>query len=360
MLLHLTKLLNMNNVRVIGLMSGTSLDGTDIAYCSFPTDNPALFKIIRAQTIAYDRQWQQRLSQLHRGSAEELVKTQYEYSLLVAEMVVCFLRENELAPPDLIAFHGHTIFHTPDIGITYQLGSPAILASATGISVVGDFRSANVVLGGQGAPLVPIGDLHLFPEYDACLNLGGFGNISIKQPENLIAFDICAVNMALNELVAAEGKSFDENGELAASGRVDENLLAALNELPFYRKKPPKSLGREWYEQAVRPILDSSKINTNDKLATYCEHIAEQVVVVAKGSERLLITGGGAHHSFLVSRIRSKTSAEVIIPELEIIDFKEALIFAHLGLLRIQHNDNCLESYTGASRSHCAGSLHLP
>jgi len=346
--------------KVVGIMSGTSLDGLDLAFCEFDALAPEKFKITAAETTGYPEVWQQNLRACETCSAAQLAEFHVSYSNYVAEQVLTFLSKHSLPQPDLLAFHGHTIFHQPNAGFTYQLGSGAALAAKSGIKTVSDFRTANVVLGGQGAPLVPIGDLHLFAKHTACLNLGGFANISLKtQNGGLIAFDICPANMALNELAKEYNLDYDAGGKLASSGNVNQELLSQLNQLDFYAQKPPKSLGREWYLFFASPILSSAEISTENKLATFCEHIAIQVAKSAEDSADMLITGGGAKNSFLVKRIRHHFNGSVNIPDETVVDFKEALIFAYLGLLRVLEKPNCQSQYTGSIRDHCAGSLHL-
>lgn len=351
----------MSTFTAIGIMSGTSLDGLDLAYCIFDTDNPAAFEIVQAITFAYPSDWKLRLTEAGACSAFELVKLNTDYSRYCADRVREFLNAHGLSEPEILAFHGHTVFHQPEIGITCQLGSPAVLATQSGITTVGDFRTGNVSLGGQGAPLVPVGDVHLFGNYDARLNLGGFGNISFGSADRLMAFDICPVNMALNEMAETAGKNYDENGSMAASGQINDRLLQALNLLPFYKKEPPKSLGREWYEQHFRPVLSKFDSSPEDALATLCEHIAIQISgsLSDRSAESMIATGGGAHNNHLINRLRHHCTIPVHVPEKNIVDFKEALVFAYLGWLRWKQEINCFSSYTGSKKDHCSGSIHL-
>ncbi len=346
---------------ITGIMSGTSLDGLDLAYCSFPVKNPADFRIVHASTIPYPAEWQQSLREAELATGTTLAKLHFDYAQYVARCVNDFHRDAELEAPELLAFHGHTLFHRPDLGFTFQLGSGAALAAATGIAVASDFRSANVAIGGQGAPLVPIGDRDLFPQYGACLNLGGFANISYTNNRQLIAYDICPANMALNDWVSRLQKTFDQNGEIAASGNVSDGLLKALNSLQFYREPFPRSLGREWYLECFRPVAEQAALNVSDTLATLCEHIAMQIgtAIRISGQKDVLVTGGGAHNGYLMERIRFHSKATIQVPEHSIVDFKEALVFAYLGLLRLNATPNCLQSYTGASRNLISGQIHL-
>lgn len=345
----------------IGIMSGTSLDGLDLAYCTFDVNEPKNFSIVRAETVSYTEEWLELLKMAERTSALKLAKLHTDYASLVADEVNIFIAKHDLFSPAILAFHGHTLFHRPDLGFTFQLGSGSVLAARTGIDTVSDFRSANVAMGGQGAPLVPIGDVNLFSQYDACLNLGGFGNISYHKENKLTAFDICPVNMALNEWANKKGLPYDKNGELAAIGTVHAPTLDALNNLSFYQKSPPKSLGREWYEECFRPVLKLASLSVEDTLATICEHVGHQVAKALNGNniETLLATGGGAYNRFLIERITAHSSAKIIVPAVRVTDFKEALSFAYLGLLRVRQQSNCLSSYSGSERDHCAGTLHL-
>lgn len=351
----------MSKFNAIGIMSGTSLDGVDLAYCSFAENKPGAFEIVQGETVKYSSLWADNLSNASHLSAVAYEKLNVDYSLLIAQMVDRFRNKFGLPRPDILAFHGHTIFHRPDLGFTTQLGCGATLATSTGIPTVFDFRSGNVALGGQGAPLVPIGDAQLFPVFEACLNLGGFANISLKNAGKITAFDVCPANIALNEYAQKSGLPFDDKGSLAKSGNVHENTLAALNKLKYYAEKPPKSLGREWYEECLQPLLRQSALSNQDILATVCEHIAIQIAEVIPDNKvkQVLATGGGVFNTHLVNRIKHHTQAKVVIPEDTIVEFKEALIFAYMGWLRILGETNCQSHYTGSSRDLCAGSIHL-
>lgn len=351
----------MATFNAIGIMSGTSLDGLDLAYCTFDEKHPRDFKIVCAQTFAYSAQWKSQLLHAPNLTGQELIHLGVNFSRLMAAEVSNFIKQNELPPPNILASHGHTVFHQPEAGLTYQLGCGATLAATSGIDTIFDFRTGNVALGGQGAPLVPIGDLHLFSEFDACLNLGGFGNISWQKDGNTVAFDTCPANMALNEMAQELGHPYDESGLLARSGEINRDLLKQLNALPFYELSPPKSLGREWYQSNFRPLLDAAQCAPQDKLATLTEHIALQIArtVAPTTVKRMLATGGGAHNNFLVERIREHISVEVFVPESLLVDYKEALVFAYMGWLRWRKIPNCLSAYTGSTHSLCSGSIHL-
>lgn len=344
-------------------MSGTSLDGLDIALCEFNLENEQVhsFEIREAITIPYSDSQKESLK-LMQASALELVKADFAFGKWIGESVKVFVASKKLKV-DFVASHGHTVFHQPHAGFTSQIGNGAAISAACGLPVVSDFRSMDVASGGQGAPLVPIGDLLLFGQYKYCLNLGGIANISVKENGLIYAFDVCPANMPLNMLVSEIGLQYDEDGNLARSGIVNQALLAKLNALDFYAKTPPKSLGKEWVDTVFMSIIISSKCSLEDTLATICEHIALKITeAVSESNEisKMLVTGGGAFNAFLIERIQTKLNnrCELVVPDPELIGFKEALIFAFLGLLRIQNKPNALKSATGASCDNIGGALY--
>lgn len=341
----------------LGLMSGTSLDGLDICHAAFEKDENGKwnFEILNAFTFPYSEEWEKKLRNATKISAAELYELNSEYGFYLGEKVLEFIEKFQLKNIDLIASHGHTVFHQPEKKFTVQIGDGRAIKILTKIPVVYDFRSQDVLMGGNGAPLVPIGDELLFSEFDACLNIGGFSNISFNKNQRRIAFDICPVNIVLNKFAQKLGNNFDENGEFARSGKVNLELLAKLNSLDFYHKNPPKSLGIEWVSEHIFPLFE--KENTVDVLATFTEHAAIQVAQVFEkfALKTVLFSGGGTYNSFLVERIQHHSKAEIIIPGSEIINFKEALIFAFMGVLRIKNEINTLSSATGSSSDHSSG-----
>jgi anhydro-N-acetylmuramic acid kinase len=270
-------------------------------------------------------------------------------------------RQEHPGPCDAVASHGHTIFHQPQLMLTTQIGDGDAIAAETGLPVVFNFRNLDVALGGQGAPLVPIGDRLLFGQYDACLNLGGFSNISYEEPSgSRVAFDVCPCNMALNHLSRMEGLAFDKNGQLARSGTVDKALLAKMNALDYYRRPMPKSLGKEWFVSNFLPLFSSGTYDARTLLRTTVEHIAEQITWAIKGHSisTMLVTGGGAKNKFLLARLQAMIpGCRITVPADDIIDYKEAIIFALLGYLRLQKQNNCLGSVTGARHDNCGGDI---
>ncbi len=457
----------------VGVMSGTSVDGLDMALCRFtrveqlhgdagagsarvekdpyagagsassdnnPVSGPQWhFEILKTKTLSYSgTSWPERLAGAETADGYTLAQVHRDFGRFTGEAVKEFLAEGPLdttdqagpASPrvDLIASHGHTIFHRPEKQITLQIGDGAEIAAVTGITAVSDFRRLDVALGGQGAPLVPIGDELLFGQYGYCLNLGGFANVSFRESGKRIAFDICPVNIVLNRLARQLGMEYDKDGAAAASGEVDRQLLAALEGLDFYRLDGPRSLGKEWVDEVFMPVVDASDASVEDKLRTVCEHVALRIadVIAAKpphpdiideersagdttqspggsagtsgdttqspgdttqspggsagtsgrdklpgsdkpdeefldqgatGAETLLVTGGGAKNVFLRGLISERASpVYTVIPDERLVDFKEAVVFAFLGVLRMRNEINCLAAVTGA-RQDCSGGI---
>ncbi|WP_411810974.1 anhydro-N-acetylmuramic acid kinase [Chryseobacterium scophthalmum] len=342
--------------KAIGLMSGTSLDGLDICFAKFWKENSSWkFEIIKAETILYPKVLEEQLRNSIYLSSQNLLALHSEYGFYLGEITKDFITKNQLSDIDLIASHGHTVFHQPQRKFTLQIGDGRAIKVQTQIPVIYDFRSQDVLLGGNGAPLVPIGDELLFSDYNACLNLGGFSNISFKINEERIAFDIAPVNIVLNKLVQEFGQDYDENGNLSRKGNINPQLLEKLNSLDFYALSHPKSLGIEWCNANIFPLF--SEIENLDVLATFTEHAAEQISKIfnIRQFNKVLFTGGGTYNQFLIEKIKSKTNTEIIIPEKQIIDFKEALIFAFMGVLRLNNETNVLASATGCSHNHSSG-----
>lgn len=345
----------MKSYFAIGLMSGTSLDGLDICYAKFEKKDNWTFEILQSETVEYPVNWQEKLRKIIHFSAEEICEINSNYGFYLGEKVNEFIAKHQVKNIDLIASHGHTVFHQPQKKFTLQIGDGRAIKLLTKIPVVYDFRTQDVLKGGNGAPLVPIGDELLFHQYDACLNLGGFSNVSLKINDKRIAFDICPVNIVLNNLAQKRGKNYDEDGKIARLGKIDNELLNQLNNLKFYRQNFPKSLGIEWVLENISNKF--TKQSVEDLLATFTEHSAVQIANTLNQFKlkNVLITGGGTYHSFLIEKIKSKTSTEIIIPEKTIIDYKEALIFAFMGVLRMNDQINVLSSATGSSENHSSG-----
>ncbi|MCT4630278.1 anhydro-N-acetylmuramic acid kinase [Winogradskyella sp.] len=346
---------------VIAIMSGTSLDGIDIVYATYTFKNSWKFKIHQSETIKYSTDWELTLRQLVDKSIKELHEVDVKYSEYLAKITLSFIEKYAINKIDFIASHGHTALHQPENGITYQIGNLQSFADLLNTKVICDFRVQDVKYGGQGAPLVPIGDRLLFNAFDFCLNLGGFANISFEDNDKRIAFDICPTNIVLNHYVNKLDLEFDDKGEIASKGNINKELLYRLNQLDFYKQSPPKSLGLEWVRANIVPIIDNYNLQIKDVLRTFVEHIAIQISKVLNISNtNVLISGGGAYNNFLISRIKVLSNSSVVIPNKEIIEYKEALVFGLLGILKERNEINCLKSVTGASKDHSSGKILTP
>jgi anhydro-N-acetylmuramic acid kinase len=347
--------------RVTGVMSGSSMDGVDLACCDLEWDGQEWgYKILHAETFPYGNELLLKLEQACNWSREEIDALDLQLGSHYAGLLNEFHHKVKLVP-HFIASHGHTILHDPNRGITLQAGNGRVMADRTGITVVNDFRSEDVAQGGQGAPLVPLGDRLLFSDYEACLNLGGFANISFEDSKGKrIAYDLCPANMALNWVAALEGKAFDKDGEMARKGKVDDKLLEKLNALDYYANPAPKSLGREWFLEQLLPLMQQSNLSSFDLMSTLMEHIVLQISrgIDDAGIGSLLITGGGALNQTLIKRLENNTTASLVIPEDSLIHYKEALIFALLGVLKIRGEINCLASVTGGHSDISAGTIY--
>jgi anhydro-N-acetylmuramic acid kinase len=353
----------MSSFRIIGLMSGTSLDGLDVVDTLLTKSDSRRWncEILHAKTFGYPADLMNRLSSCVEDSAIGITKLSHDLGVYFGQRVNDFITEFDIdkSSVDAISSHGHTVFHQPELGITLQIGNGPELAVTCGIKTVCDFRVMDVQLGGNGAPLVPVGDQLLFSDLaDSFLNLGGFSNISFSKNGKVTAFDICPVNVVLNQLAKQEGLEYDAFGNLGRKGVIDLAVLKKLNELSYYKKEPPKSLGVEWVSSHITPIINEDC----DLMATYYEHIAIQLSIVLNENnlDSVLITGGGAKNSFLIERLKKHYSGAVIIPDERMVDFKEAVVFALLGALRLNNEINVWSSVTGARQDSISGVIHNP
>lgn len=347
----------------IGLMSGTSGDGLDLAYCKYELQDQWSFEILEAVTVPFPEDLEMKLINGHLLPALDLALLDVSFGKWMGEQVKHFCNEKQVKPM-AVCSHGHTVFHQPSKGLSLQIGNGWALQAAADQQVITDFRMRDVQLGGQGAPLVPIGDQLLFPTADFCINLGGIANISMEYKGQRIAFDICPFNLLLNRQARKLGKPFDAQGAWASEGQLNELLLKQLNEIPFYRLTDAKSLGREIMEEVFTPLLESSRLTEKDLLRTLVEHYGYQIAKVItaysqKEKPSVLITGGGAYNSFFINTLNSHLGSqwEQIGASPELIEFKEALIFGLLGVLRLRGENNCLASVTGASKDSCGGQI---
>lgn len=346
------------NYNVIGVMSGTSLDGIDLAHITFALlDGKWAFAIHECETIPYDDHWFHNLKHAVTFTDAELSQINIDYTKLLGGVIREFIKKNRLENLDAVCSHGHTILHQPQNGLTLQIGNLPEIAAIVRENIVCDFRVADVKLGGQGAPLVPIGDRLLFADYDYCLNLGGFSNVSFETDGKRIAFDISPVNTVLNFYADFLGLDYDDKGNIARNGQVNLDVLSDLNALDFYKKSFPKSLGYEFVRETVLPLIGEYDIPIEDILRTFTEHVAIQIAAaLPKKTGKMLVTGGGAYHDFLIERMQFHLpDLQIVIPEAKILEYKEALIFGLLGVLKWRGDINVLASVTGAAHDHSSG-----
>ncbi|WP_430411913.1 anhydro-N-acetylmuramic acid kinase [Kordia sp.] len=348
----------MISYNVIGVMSGTSLDGIDLAYIHFEKNESWTFSILNATTVSYTKEMENELREAILYEKEKLAEFDTIYTKHLASVIKSFIKKHQITAIDAVCSHGHTILHQPENGITYQIGNQEKLAEIMQQKVVCDFRVQDVELGGQGAPLVPIGDELLFSEYDYCLNLGGFANVSFHKEGKRVAYDICPVNIVLNTYAKQLGFEYDDKGKLAKSGEYLMSLGAELNNLPFYKQQPPKSLGLEWVQEEIFPKLEAFKRKESDILRTFTEHIAQQIAKSFQIRSKILVTGGGAYNDYLLARIKFYKEVHLVKPNAELIEYKEAIIFGFLGILRLRDEVNCLKSVTGATKNHSSGKVY--
>jgi anhydro-N-acetylmuramic acid kinase len=355
----------MKKYQGIGIMTGTSMDGIDLACCDFFEESGKWrFEMVQSESVPMDPQWKARLQNLFGQSAEIYAKTDVYFAHYLGKSVQAFIEQHDLRP-DFVASHGQTIFHQPDKNYTGQIGDGETMVSYLECPLVTNFRNKNVAKGGEGAPLVPFGEMHLWPDQQLFLNLGGIANMTWQQQ----AFDISPCNLVLNHLIAdyMPGAEYDEGGKTAASGKVHPALFQALNALPYYHRKPPKSLGVEWINEHYFPTLSQFEVSHPDALATSTVHIAHQIGLAIQRlnirDQQLLITGGGRHNSFLMQQIASQIEAnhiQIVEADNAIVDFKEAIIFAFLGLFTLLGKPNTLAKATGTPDAVLGGSIHLP
>ena len=347
---------------VIGVMSGTSLDGVDLAHIHFSIiDGKWQYAILDCETVAYSENWLHQLKVAVDFTTEQLAQLNEDYTLLLGNTIQTFIFKYQLTDLDAICSHGHTILHQPQHGFTLQIGNLPLLAKIVRETIVCDFRLQDVQLGGQGAPLVPVGDRILFAEYDYCLNLGGFSNVSFEENGKRIAFDISPVNTVLNYYANQLGLDYDDRGKISKSGKINSDLLNELNALDYYQKPFPKSLGVEFVKTVVLPLMENYAIATiEDKMKTFTEHVAMQIALALPNPQgKMLITGGGAYNDFLIARMQHYLpNLNLIIPDGKTLEYKEALIFALLGVLKLRGEINVLHSVTGARNDHSSGVVY--
>jgi anhydro-N-acetylmuramic acid kinase len=356
--------------KVIGLMSGSSLDGLDIVFTTLEeTRGQWKFDIIEAECIPYSGHWVNVLSHASQLSVPEFLKLNTAYGRYIGDKVNGFIKQYSIEHQvHFIASHGHTVFHEPANNTTCQIGDGATIAAVTSLPVISDLRNLDVALGGQGAPIVPIGDKLLFGNFDYWLNIGGIANITVRDKDSLLAFDVCPANQILNELAQREGKEYDDEGMLAKQGQVLTDVLERLNGQNYYSKQPPKSLSNDAAKELAFPLLLESSHSNKDMLRTMVQHICDQIAEAVKrfppGKEHaeMLVTGGGALNNFLVEQLHETLkplNVNPVVPYEQVAKFKEALVMALIGALRWREETNVLSSVTGASRDSIGGALWM-
>lgn len=351
---------------IIGVMSGTSLDGVDVAHLYFKIiDGKWHYEILECETVSYSEDWLNNLKAAVTFSETKLQQLNQDFTLLLSTVIKTFIEKYKIKNLDAVCSHGHTILHQPQNGLTLQIGNLPKIAEIIKQTVVCDFRVQDVQLGGQGAPLVPVGDKILFSEFDYCLNLGGFSNVSFEHNNTRIAFDIAPVNTVLNFYSRQLGFDYDDNGKISRSGKLHSELFKELNALEYYKKAYPKSLGFEFVKETILPLIEKYPIATEDKMHTFTEHSAFQTSLALNyldtSNRKILITGGGAYNNFLIERIQFYLpQLTIIIPDAKTLEYKEALIFGLLGVLKLRNENNVLCSVTGAKHDHSAGIIFYP
>jgi len=360
----------------LGVMSGSSLDGIDFALCRFAcTDEKhhpvSQWEIIEAETFELSVFWEERLKKAYLASAKELWLAHVTFGKYIGDLANTFLKRTSIEP-DFISSHGHTVFHEPQNHMTLQIGHGAAIAGTTGYPTICDFRSTDVALNGQGAPMIPIAESLLFSEYPLCLNIGGIVNVSARVDHHYIAFDVSPANQVLNKLASMSGQAYDQDGLTARKGVLQPELITALNRLEYFNSPYPKSLDNNWIMKELWPIIKSFDYSPEDKLNTFCNFIAERISQELKlvcqrentdfHGKKMLVTGGGAYNQYLMECIaeicRNENGILVTIPSKQIIEFKEALLLALAGLLRVRNIPNMMKTVTGASVDNIGGCIY--
>lgn len=349
-------------------MSGSSLDGLDIAYCQFYFTDKWTYTLLKSKTATLGN-WESQLKNATQLNEQELEQLSIDFAKYLAKEVQIFIQENQISEIDAVVSHGHTIYHYPEKGVTCQIGDGQTLANLLELKVINNLRQKDMDASGQGAPIVPIGDLHLFANYPICLNIGGIANLSIKLQNKMIAFDVCIANQVLNHYANKLGLDYDDKGDIARKGKINQTVLEKLNQLDFYKKAYPKSLDNSFKNELIF-LINSMEINTENALATYVEHIgiqlylsiieiAKQYMIPLSENTKMLITGGGAFNQFLVERIQEHLKVPIVIPDETIVNYKEAIVMAFIGVLKLRNEVNVLASVTGAQEDTVCGDVFL-
>lgn len=346
---------------ILGIMSGTSCDGLDFCLSRFMEQGDGYaYQMVKTYSLPYSDEWRLRLEQAYTLSGSDLKRLEFDFTELQIQGIQDFQNRFPDLPIDVISTHGHTVFHNPSIGYTFQMTLGGLIAERTKRVTICNFRDQDVFLGGQGAPLVPIGDLHLFKDYDACINLGGFANISYQTQDQRLAYDLCPFNILMNTEAVKLGKPYDCSGMYAESGQVIPDLLEELNALAYYKKMPPKSLSVEDLQSNYSNTLKKYQAEPEDYLATLVKHYLHIIGNAVQNHKKVLLTGGGVFNTYFVNNLMKTSTSQIDIPDHELIEFKESLIFAFLGYLRLRNAVNVLSSVTGSRTNHSSGQIYYP
>jgi anhydro-N-acetylmuramic acid kinase len=361
----------MNVYHVIGVMTGSSLDGIDLAFTKITVkDGHYAHEILISECVPMPQKWKIRIEQLVMQNAVTYLKTSAFFGHFIGDRIAEFIEKHQLQNQlDFIASHGQTVFHQPENLFTSQIGDGAAIAGKTGFPVVCDFRSIDVALGGQGAPVAPIANKMFYSNYKMFLNLGGIANIAVNVNGKYIAFDVTAVNLALNKIARMKGVEYDHDGNLAANGAVDERLFSEMNSSFYYDKDYPKSLSGGWVSKVMMPTLQRHNISIEDKLRTIVEHVAHQLNkslekiqqkenISFSKSDKMLVTGGGAFNKFMIQRMEEMLPITLVVPDEQTVKFKESVLMALMGVMRVRNEENCLGSVTGAARNAIGGAIY--
>lgn len=345
-------------MRIAGVMSGSSLDGVDVAIVDFLSISE--WEIVSCHLIPYTHEWVDRLRGYYELSARDYIAFQYAYSYYLANLLKPVIKEKSV---ELVSVHGHTLLHDPKRGFSEQIGNGAIISAKTGVPCVTDFRNGDMALGGQGTPLAPIVDQILYSGHDYYLNLGGIANITIIRDNNISAYDICPCNQVLNHFSQKLGHEYDKGGQLARSGQKRDDLISYFDSWSYFSAPPPKSLDNNWIrEQFIAGIPNVRIVDIVHSLSFWMtDAIANQIITIHGVAQSMLCTGGGTHNHFLVELLSERLAArgcQLVVPDAEVIDYKEAVLMALLGHLYITDQRNVLGSVTGALRNSIGGALY--
>jgi anhydro-N-acetylmuramic acid kinase len=348
---------------ILGAMSGSSLDGLDLAICSF-TDQ-SIFTIHNSTTIELPLDLRTKLKNFSTLNAFQIADLDAYFALFSAHSIRDFTN-NWIGGISLVVSHGHTLYHNPANAVSWQIGNGGIIAAVTGIDTLCDLRVQDVALGGQGAPLAALVDLNLFKDYTGLLNLGGIANITINQSNTVYSWDISPCNQVFNHLAQKEGKEFDKGGSIARSGKILMELIHKWQENTYFSQMPPKSMDNTWVKENYIKEIDKIDQPVKILMASFAEFVAIQLSKDLKSLDlnpgKILVTGGGAFNAHFISRLKvhlSPLNWVVEVAEESLINYKEAMLMAYMGHRYINKKTNTISTATGAEKDLISGALYL-